>query len=86
MSPLKAQKFALPDETLVGLEGLTKFASRQRLWKLNPDGTLTNVKDGMIVRPDFSEGSFVNDKGEKVGVGFRTFAGFYNYVRILTDP
>jgi maltose/maltodextrin transport system permease protein len=86
MSPLKALKFALPDDTLVGLEGLTKFASRQRLWKRNPDGTLTNAKDGTVIRPDLAQGFFVNDQGEKVGVGFRTFAGFYNYVRILTDP
>ena len=86
MSPLKALKFALPDDTLVGLEGLTKFASRQRLWKRNPDGTLTNIKDGTVLRPDFAQGFFVNDKGEKVGVGFRTFAGLYNYTRILTDP
>jgi maltose/maltodextrin transport system permease protein len=86
MTPFKGLKFALPDDTLVGLEGLTKFGSRQRLWKLNPDGTLTNAKDGTVLRPDFAQGFFVNDKGEKVGVGFRTAAGFYNYVRILTDP
>jgi maltose/maltodextrin transport system permease protein len=86
MIPLKAVKFALPDDTLVGLEGLTKFGSRQRLWKLNPDGSLTNAKDGAVLRPDLTQGFFVNDKGEKVGVGFRTFAGFYNYVRILADP
>ena len=86
MIPLKGLKFALPDDTLVGLEGLTKFTSRQRLWKLNPDGSLTNTKDSTILRPDFTQGFFVNDKGEKVGVGFRAFAGFYNYVRILTDP
>ncbi len=86
MTPLKAQKLALPDDTLVGLEGLTKYASRQRLWKQNPDGTLTNSKDGTKIRPDFAQGFFVNDQGEKVGVGFRTFAGLDNYTRILTDP
>jgi maltose/maltodextrin transport system permease protein len=86
MTPLKALKFALPDDTLVGLEGLSKFTSRERLWKMNPDGSLTNKKDGTIVRPDFAQGRFVNEKGEKVGVGFRTFTGFDNYIRILTDP
>ena len=86
LSPLKATRFALPGDTQVGLEGLTKFASRQALWTPNPDGSLTNAKDGTIIRPDFNQGFFVNDKGEKVGVGFRTFAGFHNYVRILTDP
>ena len=86
LNPLRASKFALPDETLVGLEGLTKFAARQRLWVQNPDGSLTNKKDGTVIRPDFNQGFFVNDKGEKVGVGFRTFAGFHNYTQILTDP
>jgi maltose/maltodextrin transport system permease protein len=86
MTPLKAQKLALPDDTLVGLEGLTKYASRQRLWKLSPEGTLTNTKDGTVIRPDFAQGFFVNEQGEKVGVGFRTFAGLDNYTRILTDP
>jgi maltose/maltodextrin transport system permease protein len=85
MSPLKARRFALPDEALVSLEGLTKFASRQRLWQMNPDGSLTNKKDGTVIRPDLKQGFFVNDKGEKVGVGFRTFTGLENYTRIFTD-
>ena len=84
--PMRGRQFALPDGMLVGMEGLQKFASRERLWTLNPDGSLTNKKDGMIIRPDFKLGFFVNDKGEKVGVGFRTFAGFDNYIRIVTDP
>ncbi|HEY5706118.1 MAG TPA: maltose ABC transporter permease MalF [Terrimicrobiaceae bacterium] len=86
LRPLRAGRFGLPDDTLVGLEGLTTFASRQRLWTQNPDGSLTNARDGTVIRPDFNQGFFVNDTGEKVGVGFRTFAGFYNYTRILTDP
>ena len=28
----------------------------------------------------------MTDKGEKVGAGFRTFSGFDNYIRIVTDP
>jgi maltose/maltodextrin transport system permease protein len=72
--------------TLVTLEGLQKFVSRARLWTLNPDGTLTNKKNGEIIHPDINLGFFVSDKGEKVGAGFRTFAGFENYARIMTDP
>ncbi|MBV8375408.1 MAG: maltose ABC transporter permease MalF [Verrucomicrobia bacterium] len=84
--PMRGRQFAFPDDTLVGMEGLQKFASRARLWKLNPDGTLTNQQDGKIVHPDFSLGYFVTSKGEKVGAGFRTYSGLENYVRIVTDP
>jgi len=71
---------------LVALAGLTNFAARERLWTPNPDGSLTNKKDGTVIRPDYKAGFFVNDKGEKTGVGFRTFSGFDNYLRIITDP
>ena len=84
--PLRSLHFLLPDGTLIALEGLQKFTARQRLWKINSDGSLTNLQDGSIVRPDFSQGYFVNQKGQKVGVGFRAFSGFENYARIITDP
>ena len=84
--PMRTRQFLLPDGTLVGLEGLQKFASREHLWKINSDGSLTNAKDAAIIRPDFKQGYFVNQKGEKVGVGFRTFSGLENYIQILTDP
>jgi maltose/maltodextrin transport system permease protein len=84
--PMRGRPFALPDGTLVGLEGLQKFVSRERLWKSDADGSLTNVKDGSMIRPDFKQGYFTNQKGEKVSVGFRTFSGLENYARIVTDP
>jgi maltose/maltodextrin transport system permease protein len=84
--PMRGRQFALPDDTLVAMEGLQKFTSRDRLWKINPDGSLTNKKDGKVIRPDFKLGYFVTDKGEKEGAGFRTFSGFENYIRIVTDP
>ncbi|HEY0793738.1 MAG TPA: maltose ABC transporter permease MalF [Chthoniobacterales bacterium] len=84
--PMRGRQFALPDHSLVALEGLTKFAARQPLWNLNPDGTLTNRTNGNVIHADSHLGYFTNEKGEKVGVGFRTFSGFENYYRILTDP
>jgi maltose/maltodextrin transport system permease protein len=84
--PMRGRQFSLPDGMLVGMEGLQRFAAREPLWTLNPDGSLTNKKDGMVIRPDFTQGYFVNSKGEKVGVGFRTFSGLDNYTRIVTDP
>ena len=84
--PLRSRHFLLPDGTLIGLEGMQKFVARNRLWKINSDGSLTNLQDGSMVRPDFRQGYFVNQKGEKVGVGFRAFSGFENYAQIITDP
>jgi maltose/maltodextrin transport system permease protein len=84
--PMRGRHFALPNDTLVGLEGLQRFTSRERVWTFNPDGSMTNRKDGSVVRPDFQQGYFVNEKEEKVGVGFRTFSGLENYLRILNDP
>jgi maltose/maltodextrin transport system permease protein len=84
--PLRGRQFRLPDGALVGLEGLQKFGARQRLWQVNADGSLTNLQDGSLVRPDFNQGYFVNQRGDKVGVGFQTFNGFENYAQILTDP
>jgi len=84
--PMRGRQFALPDDTLVGMEGLTRFGSRERVWTINPDGSLTNKKNGTVIKPDFHQGFFFNDKGQKVGVGFRTFSGLDNYSRIFSDP
>jgi maltose/maltodextrin transport system permease protein len=85
LGPLRERQFVTPDDTLLGMGNLMSFTSRERLWTQNPDGSLTNKKDGSVIKPDFRQGFFVNDKGEKVGVGFRTNTGFDNYIRILTD-
>jgi maltose/maltodextrin transport system permease protein len=85
LGPLRDRQFVLPDDTLLGMSNLMSFTSRDRLWTQNPDGSLTNKKDGSVIRPDFKQGFFVNEKGERVGVGFRTFNGFDHYIRILTD-
>ena len=84
--PLRDRRFLLPDGVLIALDGLEKCAVCQRLWKTNADGSLTNLRDGSIVRPDFNQGYFVNQTGERIGVGFRAFSGLENYVRIVTDP
>jgi maltose/maltodextrin transport system permease protein len=84
--PMRGRQFALPGDTMVAMEGLQKFTARARLWKANPDGSFANQQNGDIIRPDFRLGFFVNDRGEKVGAGFRTFSGFDNYIRIVTDP
>ena len=85
--PLRGVQFLLPDGKTVEKEGLDQFCSRNRIWKQNPDGSFTNQQDKFTIRPDFSRGSFVNEKGEQVGIiGFRAFTGLDNYIQILTDP
>ena len=84
--PMRGKQFTLPDGSMVGMEGLQKFAPRERLWVFNTDGSWTNTKDGTVIKPDFKIGYFVDRKGEKLGVGFRSFSNLENYSRILTDP
>jgi maltose/maltodextrin transport system permease protein len=84
--PLRKLRLASPSGEILQKEGLVRFAPQQALWASNPDGTLTNQKDGTRIRPDFSIGRFVDDKGQPVELGFRTFTGFSNYVQIFTDP
>jgi maltose/maltodextrin transport system permease protein len=83
---MRGFRASLPDQTLLSLESLQDFTAHERLWVLNKDGTLTNRKDGTVIRPDFQRGFFVNDKGDQVGPGFRTMTGWDNYLQILTDP
>jgi maltose/maltodextrin transport system permease protein len=84
--PLRNIPFKLPSEVLVGKADLEHFVTEKRVWKTNPDGSLTNQIDGSTIRPDFHEGRFLDDKGEPIGPGFRTFVGLDNYIQIVTDP
>jgi maltose/maltodextrin transport system permease protein len=84
--PLRGLELLLPDGQTVEKEGLDQFCWRNRIWKRNPDGSFTNQKDKSTIRPDFSRGFFVDEKGEQMGIGFRTFTGLDNYVQIVTDP
>jgi maltose/maltodextrin transport system permease protein len=84
--PLRGIRFILPGGQTVEKEGLDQFCCRKRIWKRNPDGSFTNQKDNSTIRPDFARGIFIDDNGEQIGIGFRTFAGLDNYVKIVTDP
>src|SRR5260370_7386123 len=84
--PLRNVPFKLPGNMLVGKGDLEHFVVEKRVWKANPDGSLTNQIDGSVIRPDFHEGRFVDQNGEQFGPGFRAFAGLDNYIRIITDP
>ncbi|HZC35065.1 MAG TPA: hypothetical protein VE242_05600, partial [Chthoniobacterales bacterium] len=84
--PLRGFQFLLPNGQTLAKEGLDQFSCRNRIWKRNPDGSFTNQKDNSIIRPDFARGFFVDEKGEQIGIGFRTFSGLDNYLQIISDP
>ena len=84
--PLRNIPFKLPGNVLVGKTDLEHFVAQKRVWKTNPDGSLTNQIDGSVIRPDFREGRFVDQNGEQIGPGFRSFVGLDNYVEIITNP
>jgi maltose/maltodextrin transport system permease protein len=84
--PLRNVPFKLPGDLLVGKTDLEHFVVQKRVWKANLDGSLTNQIDGSVIRPDFREGRFVDQNGEQIGPGFRSFVGLDNYVEIITNP
>ena len=84
--PLRNVSFELPGDLLVGKADLEHFVVEKRVWKTNPDGSLTNQVDGSVIRPDFHQGRFLDEKGEQIGPGFRAFVGLDNYIQIITDP
>jgi maltose/maltodextrin transport system permease protein len=84
--PLRNVPFKLPGNVLVGKTDLEHFIAQKRVWKTNPDGSLTNQIDNSVIRPDFRAGRFTDQNGEQIGPGFRSFVGLDNYVEIITNP
>jgi maltose/maltodextrin transport system permease protein len=84
--PLRGYQFRLPNGQTVEKEGLDQFCYRTRIWRRNPDGSFTNEKNNSTIRPDFARGFFIDETGEQIGIGFRTFTGLENYIKIVTDP
>jgi maltose/maltodextrin transport system permease protein len=83
--PMRGVTFLLPNGQVLGVEDLRHFAPQARLWEPQPDGGMASRRDGRVIRPDFARGMYVDEAGEKVGFGFRTWAGLENYTRIFTD-
>ncbi len=64
---------------------LDVFLPQAQLYRQNADGSLTNEKTGEVLAPNFDTGFYETQAGQLVRPGFRTFAGFDNYLRIFTD-
>src|SRR5258708_12604263 len=58
--PLRNVPFKLPGNMLVGKGDLEHFVVEKRVWKANPDGSLTNQIAGSVIRPDFHAGPFLD--------------------------
>lgn len=82
---VKALTLLLPDDTKLKMTSLREFASVQPAYKPNPDGSLTNIADHSVLRPNFTTGFFETEAGEQKPPGFRVNIGFDHYKRIFTD-
>lgn len=82
--PLAALDFETPDGTPLSMDGLRRFATQLPLWVEN-ESELENTVTGETIRPDHDAGFYVDSEGNKVGFGFRTWAGFDNYQTIVSD-
>ncbi len=83
---LKRLDIELPDKLSVTLADLRTFAPLRELWALQPDQSLVNQVNGEVLRPDFTQGSYVDAQGVRVGPGFRVWVGMKNFLRIIKDP
>jgi maltose/maltodextrin transport system permease protein len=82
---LMALKLELPDHRLLNYAGVREFGSIEPLWRDNLDGSLTQVSNGMLYRPNQATGFFENPQGERIQPGFRVGIGWANYTRMLFD-
>lgn len=89
---IKQLTLRLPDGTQLTNTGLRDFGPRLPLWEFKEqDASFTNQVTGEVIVPDFDLGFYVTQASagshapESVGPGFRTFTGFENYLRVLTD-
>lgn len=82
---LKEVVVKLPDGVELTMSGLREFAPVKKLYSKNPDGSLTNVQTGQIVKPNFKTGFYETAEGEQLTPGFKVGIGFDNFRRILGD-
>lgn len=82
---LKQVVAVLPDGTELRASSMRRFAAMRPAFKRNADGTLTDVADGTLLKPDFTTGYWKREDGSNVEPGFRSYVGLENYVHIFTD-
>ncbi|MEO8154928.1 MAG: maltose ABC transporter permease MalF [Rhizobacter sp.] len=82
---LKALGFVLPDGRKLRMTGLRQFAPVQRVYEKQADGSLRNLQNGSVLRPNFDSGFYETATGERMQPGFQVGIGLANYTRIFTD-
>jgi maltose/maltodextrin transport system permease protein len=82
---LKPLTLVTPDGVRVRMSSLRQFSTVQPLYAARPDGTLKNLRDGVLLTPNFKTGFFETAAGEPVAPGFKVGVGLAHYARIFTD-
>ncbi len=75
-----------PDGTELKMAGLRRFAPILPRFEENPDGSLTDLRDGTTLTPNHETGFFVTEDGERLTPGWPVAVGLDNYTQIFTDP
>lgn len=83
---LEGLTLVTPDGTELRMAGLRRFAPMLSRFEVNPDGSLTDRRDGTTLTPDRETGFFVTEAGERLTPGWPVAVGLDNYTKIFTDP
>ncbi|CBV43568.1 maltose ABC transporter permease MalF [Halomonas elongata] len=75
-----------PEGVELRMAGLRHFAPILPRYTENPDGSLTDLRDGTRLTPDREHGFFVDGEGERLTPGWPVAVGLDNYARVLLDP
>lgn len=75
-----------PEGVELRMAGLRHFAPILPRYTENPDGSLTDLRDGTRLTPDREHGFFVDGEGERLTPGWPVSVGLDNYARVLLDP
>lgn len=83
---MSALSIQLPDGQVVRKTGFSAYGPKEKQYRENGDGSLTDVVSNETLRPNFETGFFVSDSTQENQIpGFRTTIGFKNYSQIFTD-
>lgn len=81
---LKKVALVLPSGTRLGMTSLSEFALMKPLYKYNRDGSMLNLQDGGLLKPNFKTGFYETAAGDPVEPGFKVRIGFDNFKDMFT--